>query len=61
MLTVQWMQLSRSDQYSGHYRLLQLFAYGTYEDYLSVLVLSYHRIPHLNPIRRGEGVFPSSE
>lgn len=31
------MQLSQNEQYSGHYRLLQLFAYGTYEDYLSAL------------------------
>lgn len=27
-------ELSRSEQHSGHYRLLQLFAYGTYGDYL---------------------------
>ena len=28
-------QLSQNEQYRGHYRLLQLFAYGTFGDYLS--------------------------
>jgi COP9 signalosome complex subunit 7 len=43
-LTAQCIQLSRNEQYSGHHRLLQLFAYGTYEDYLSASALSYHHI-----------------
>lgn len=54
-------QLSRNEQYVGHYRLLQLFAYGTYDDYLSASNLPRHRIPHLNFTPRGEGDLPSTE
>jgi len=57
----QCIQLSQNDQYSGHYRLLQLFAYGSYEDYLSAFVPPNYRIPHLNPVHRGEGDLPSPE
>ena len=57
-LTSWCIQLSRNDQYNGHYRLLQLFAYGTYADYLSASVLPYCHIPHLNHLHRGEGNLP---
>lgn len=60
-LTAECIQLSQNDQYNGHYRLLQLFAYGTYEDYLSVSVPPNYRIPNLNLVYRGEGDLPSPE
>jgi hypothetical protein len=37
LLTLRLIQLSQNEQYRGHHRLLQLFAYGTFEDYLSAL------------------------
>ena len=55
---MQCIQLSRNEQYGGHYRLLQLFAYGTYEDYLSVSNISDSYITHLNLAHRGKGDLP---
>lgn len=60
-LTARCTQLSRSEQYGGHYRLLQLFAYGTYEDYLSGSNPSYCRVSHPYLPCRREGDLPYVE